>query len=509
MDSSDDKLISIRQDILNIASEVTDESVEGAVSLILLKLRDVIRSNKLTSKTIRHAYFLIWKCDLLHVMIEELRGDFTGEGWNVGVSLARLLSSTCCGLHLNASEATPQTMSLTSYTVDEMDEYYNMLLPAATDSLLVLANNIYECEEKSRDHPGHTPLFHLDQFEAVTDCLIRLCSAHITCVGRVVQSSYLIHLLITDDRNYSLSVLTSLYELVKLDEQVISRQHQEVIQSLLDELVYKLGGNDKETSLMSLRIIALFSTSSSAIFDLICTRYSGISSLLRRYSKTSMDPDMISFVSTLLERVKLSDEEEQMDKAAVIIQAVWRGYAERRKLKRINKGISLFQRLFRKRRAQKQSHVTCSRHEKDDEIMKITLAREKLQQEIMLIEQQLPPPVNGKEQEEKCNVMPHLENVNHTSLQAMESFNPSVISNEHHHPIGKRIDILTTELSHQTQQLLSMPSLADSTSSTSAQFTCDSTSDVIVMGKRAHQEELIAMNLPWWKKHYNRDEIEF
>jgi myosin heavy subunit len=159
-----------------------------------------------------------------------------------------------------------------------------------------------------------------------------------------------------------------------------------------------------------------------------------------------MDPDMISFVSTLLERVKLSDEEEQMDKAAVIIQAVWRGYAERRKLKRINKGISLFQRLFRKRRAQKQSHVTCSRHEKDDEIMKITLAREKLQQEIMLIEQQLPPPVNGKEQEEKCNVMPHLENVNHTSLQAMESFNPSVISNEHHHPIGKRIDILTTEV---------------------------------------------------------------
>ena len=63
------------------------------------------------------------------------------------------------------------------------------------------------------------------------------------------------------------------------------------------------------------------------------------------------------------------------------------------------------------------------------------------------------------------------------------------------------------QLSCQCQQLLNMVSLSSSVKETSSQFTSGSRA-VGVMAERAHKEELVSMNLPWWKREYERDEIE-
>ena len=59
----------------------------------------------------------------------------------------------------------------------------------------------------------------------------------------------------------------------------------------------------------------------------------------------------------------------------------------------------------------------------------------------------------------------------------------------------------------QCQQLLNMVSLSSSVKETSSQFTSGSRA-VGIMAERAHKEELVSMNLPWWKRKYERDEIE-
>ena len=106
------------------------------------------------------------------------------------------------------------------------------------------------------------------------------------------------------------------------------------------ELVYKIGGADKDIAIISLKVLALLSSTSSATFDLISERYRGLSFILQKWSKESMDNSMFKFVTTLLERVKVSDEEYKLYKAAAVIQSTWRGHTTRMKLIRMKRGIT-------------------------------------------------------------------------------------------------------------------------------------------------------------------------
>ena len=340
----------------------------------------------------QEAYLLIWKCDLIHMIVEQLCNDFTNVHgqWYTAVSLARVLTIVCSGLSpkmdLAKEASTNDSNLLTTYSKEEVDEYYTMVLPTATDSLLILANSIHDYEHSSNSSSTAAGAY-LDQFEAVTDALIRLCSTHVSYTQRVIQSSYLLHLLVTDDHAYSLSVLTSVQELIKLDEQVINRLNTDVIQSILDELVYIIGGNDEILAVASLKVLALLSSSSVSVFDLICERYKGVSVLLQRWTKTSMDSNMLKFVSTLLERVKASDEEHKLFKAALVIQSGWRGYVTRRKLKKMKKGIVQLQRLFRKRKAERETKMLNKSQGSgsDKEVIEILTARKQSEQQIALL----------------------------------------------------------------------------------------------------------------------------
>ena len=624
--------ITVRSSILSVASEITDTSLSADPthsSQSLLKLRDLLRDNTLDSQILQEAYLLIWKCDIIHVIIELLRQDFstTHGQWYTAVGLARILATVCGALRpkrgvvVTATNAKFGSKSVLDYDKEEVEEYYEILLPTATDSLLILANNINEFEHSS-DSSSNNSSVYLDLFEAVTDALIRLCSAHFSCILRVIQSSYLLHLLISDNHTYSMSILNTIQELVKLDEQVIEHLSLDVLQSILDELVYKIGGADKDLAIISLKVLALLSSTSSATFDLISERYRGLSFILQKWSKESMDNSMFKFVTTLLERVKVSDEEYKLYKAAAVIQSTWRGHTTRMKLKRMKRGITKLQRLYRQGKAQKQKYESLKNQGdtvRSDAITKIQTLREQHEHQVAMLEQ-LPASSVSKylaEQEGKAAVKiqswwrgekdrrkvkkkkahqkqersaitiqrafrRHLKNQNTTldindpllllsnaygiqmyglpPLTAVErgqlqakvtnhSFsmtNPK--SEEHQQQVlnkemsdllewfyssrieqreaDQRRSFLYTQvhsnlytndimifmsfpiqLSCQCQQLLNMVSLSSSVKETSSQFTSGSRA-VGVMAERAHKEELVSMNLPWWKREYERDEIE-
>ena len=316
-------------------------------------------------------------------MVEELRVDFSsvegGGGWYTGVSLARLLSSTCSDINppeepREGGEGEEEEES------ERTEEFYEMLLPTATDSLLILANNIHESDD-SRS-------IYLDQFEAVTDALIRLCSAHNDCIKRAIESSYLLHLLVSDSIAYSHSVMRFLQEIIKLDGEIVNSISIHALESILDELVFKVGGPHKETAVMGLRLLAVFSSYSSLVVELVSEKYRGFSLLLEKWSRSSMDASMLKFVSTLLERVKSSDEESNLHKAAVLIQSGWRGYATRKQLKRMRRGFVQLQRLYRRRKSNREGMKlkTGLASSRSKEIRKTSSMRAEREQQLALLE---------------------------------------------------------------------------------------------------------------------------
>ena len=333
----------------------------------------------------------MWRYDVIHVLIEVLREDFYSvDGqWRTAAELTTLLAKICSFIkpqRSSSSHGTLSNLSLDSFTDEELEEYYDILLPTAIDSFLIVANNIHETEQHSNNNSSAISSPNLEYFKLVLSSLARVCGVHSQYTSRVIQSPYLLHLLVTDNHLYAMQVLNLIYELVSLERQIILTNE---LQSLVDELVFKIGGTDKGLAMSSLSLLALFSSSNTAIFDLICDKYKGLSILLQKWS-SSFDGPVKNFAQTLLERVRISDDHYQQGKAAVVIQAGWKGYCIRKKMLKAKRGIIKFQRLYRKRKANKirEEMMTKGSHRiLDSVIHKLQSTREHHERQKQLLEQ--------------------------------------------------------------------------------------------------------------------------
>ena len=335
----------------------------------------------------------MWRSDIISVLIEVLREDYSSlQGqWSTAAELASLLGRICSSIQPKAArlDSADSKHPSGTFSEEEIEEYYDILLPTATDSFLILANSVHEARIQGGGPTGPSKIFeeNLEQFKLVFYSLCRVCAVHTLCISRVIQSPYLLHLLVTDDQAYSSVVLNVLHELVSQDKRVLPA---EALQSLLDELVFKIGGTDERLAMTSLSLLGLFSSSNNAVFDLICERYKGLSVLLQKWS-ASFDKSVKCFAETLLERVKASDEDYRHSRAAVIIQAGWRGYCSRKKMLKVKRGISKFQRLYRMKKAKKiREEMISSLNQSTkrlEEIQKIQSARECHEKQKEVLEQ--------------------------------------------------------------------------------------------------------------------------
>ena len=358
-----------------------------------MKLKDRLRytttSTSSSNVTLEQVYVSMWKYDIIHVLIEVLREDFSliSGQWQTAAELTCLLAKTCS--FIKPQRPSPKhnahsSLSLDSFTNEELEEYYDILLPTAIDSFLIVANNIHEYENHNSNNAASSN--NLEHFKAALSSLSRACSIHNQYISRVVQSPYLLHLLVTDNQLYAMQVLNLLYELVSLEKQVLPTEE---LQSLLDELVFKIGGTDKDLVMGSLSLLALFSSSNVVILDLICDKYKGLSLLLQKWSGL-FDGPIKNFAQTLLERVKVSDDDYRQGKAAVIIQAGWKGYCIRKKMLKAKRGIIKFQRLYRKRKTRKTKEEIIAKGSHkilESTIHKLQSTREHHERQKQLLEQ--------------------------------------------------------------------------------------------------------------------------
>ena len=277
--------------------------------------------------------------------VETLRQDFTkvqGQ-WGTAAELSSILASLCSGLHPRDSDRTGHSHA------EQRREFYNILLPTSTDSLLILANNLLEKEQQHVD--SGLQVSELKHFEAIFNSLLEVCRSHKQCIERVLQSPYLLHLLITDLVSHCSVVLSFLGDLVVIDSSLLGLLPLDILQGLLDELMFKLSGEEKRVAILALELMAIFATVKPAMVDFVSSRYTGVLDLAIKWNNQKRtSQNVANFISQLKVQVEVEGHNCVHNRAAAVIQSAWRGYTTRKKLKKMQQGIRKFQQIYRRKK---------------------------------------------------------------------------------------------------------------------------------------------------------------
>uniref|UniRef100_A0A2C9KEL5 IQ calmodulin-binding motif-containing protein 1 n=1 Tax=Biomphalaria glabrata TaxID=6526 RepID=A0A2C9KEL5_BIOGL len=303
------------QRIISLVKQIS-ESKDRKVPSLLLALRPIIKEYPANTQVGIKLRQEIWQYNLLKVMILILKQDFAvieGE-WETASELATLLSHIIVGLVLDKNDKRQL----------ETDH-----LPKSVESILLLARHISNIlTEKS-------PTQRLEQsnlsvnLKQVFDALLRLCSGHINLIG---EAKY---------------VVFSRHALHTLEESTVF--------TLLDELIYKLTVNtDKSVAQTACRCLVKFCESSNKIVQSLGTRYIGLRPLLRRWDAKGFDRDLRHIILLLESGSVVKAKNQRQQECAKYIQAIWRGYSARKKLRRADHAFAKFQKSYRLKKAKEE-----------------------------------------------------------------------------------------------------------------------------------------------------------
>ena len=335
--------VSTSQEYLRIVQAIARQAgscKDVELPQLLVRLYPIVTSTDVSFKELRKVKERVWLSDLLHVLVEVLRQDFSSipSDWDTARQLALILESVCSGLHPNVKSVS---------NPEDVSEYYEILLPTAVDSMLILASNVLQAiTEDTCQTSGY--------FENIIDSLLSICRHHKPCAQRVIQSPYLLHMLITDNTDLANVMLTALGHLLKVDQHCLIKLPPETLCSILDELVYKMSGPEEKSATLSIEIMAFVSSIDVSMIELVVSRYTELLLIIKKWEVDHLGTIVKQFVEEVEARSIVESEAEKENRAAVVIQASWRGYSARNKMKRLHSGIRRFQQFYRRWKTNKE-----------------------------------------------------------------------------------------------------------------------------------------------------------
>ncbi|XP_065527532.1 IQ calmodulin-binding motif-containing protein 1 isoform X2 [Lathamus discolor] len=342
--------------VLALAAQVT-ESREQDIPLLLLKLKEILSSASLGSEESKKIKQDIYSYDLTQYCMLVLRQDHfrLHGGWATAAQLAEILSHCCVGLEAK----------------EDPEEFHKKFLPSAIDSLLVLGRRLQARfiraikDEEKQDF--------LRWFQTVTDAICWLLGGHIQLAACVLQNGHFLQLLITDDVETGILMMSVLHKLLKVNSSVLLQVDEETLHSVLDELVYKLSATTNpvigNAATKLLLVVAKFC---KQLVKLLTTRYKGLKGLLsKQWTGKGFDRDLSQLLDLLyLEQSNGKGEMQRQHRAACIIQAMWRGFQTRKRLKKLPQAVTTLQRSFRAKREQELQYL---KKQKEDEALKLQM----------------------------------------------------------------------------------------------------------------------------------------
>nr|XP_057921772.1 IQ calmodulin-binding motif-containing protein 1-like isoform X2 [Doryrhamphus excisus] len=278
--------------------------------------------------------------------------------WSAAATLASLTSSCCVGMELSGL---PET-------------FHTVFLPSVVDSLLSLASQLAR-----RTQP-------VSLFRKVMDSVSWILRAHTQLTMQVLSSAHY-ELIQGCDATTALLCIQ-----MWIDTCIASRLCDDSIQLLLNEAVSQLAvTSDTAVGGASVRLI-LHMSSQLPLQTLLC-KFKGLNSLLDKdWRGRGFDQEVHQLI-TLIQSCENTSSVECV-RAACVIQAAWRAYLTRRRLKILNRIVSMLQQSFRARKKRQQQHSAAQQWEEELNFqmrMQRQQARTKFHQKQRQLLQFLPP----------------------------------------------------------------------------------------------------------------------
>uniref|UniRef100_F1SQ17 IQ calmodulin-binding motif-containing protein 1 n=1 Tax=Sus scrofa TaxID=9823 RepID=F1SQ17_PIG len=310
---------------LSLAAEVA-KSPEQNVPVILLKLKEIINNTPLGSSELKKIKQDIYCYDLMQYCLLVLSQDCSRiqGGWTTISQLTQILSHCCVGLEPG----------------EDAEEFYNELLPSAAENFLVLGRQLQTCFINAAKGEEKDALLHF--FQIVTDSLLWLLEGHVQLIQNVLQSDHFLHLLQTDSVQIGSTVMTMLQNILQINSPVI--------RSTATKLLLLMAESHQEI-LILLRLSGC---------------YKELRSLLNKQEPgTEFSQELRQLIGLLSPKGYQEVEEQKLHQAACLIQAYWKGFQTRKRLKKLPSAVITLQRNFRSKRTKMLLKLNRQKEEED------------------------------------------------------------------------------------------------------------------------------------------------
>ncbi|KAK2492957.1 hypothetical protein MC885_010164 [Smutsia gigantea] len=340
--------------ILSLAAEVA-KSPEQNVPVILLKLKEIINT-PLGSSELKKIKQDIYCYDLIEYCLLVVSQDCSRiqGGWTTVSQLTQIISHCCVGLEPG----------------EDAEEFYNELLPAAAENFLVLERRLQTCFISAAKGEEKDELLHF--FKIVTDSLLWLLGGHVQLIQNVLQSDHFLHLLQTDNVQIGSTVMTMLQSILQINIDDLLRIGGRTLHSILDEIVFKLLSTPSPViRCTAAKLLLLMAESHQEILILLrlsaCCK--GLRSLLYKQEPGSeFSQELRQLIGLLSPKISQEVEDQKLHQAACLIQAYWKGFQTRKRLKKLPSAVITLQRSFRSKRTKMLLKLNRQKEEEDHKL---------------------------------------------------------------------------------------------------------------------------------------------
>ncbi|XP_041118821.1 IQ calmodulin-binding motif-containing protein 1-like [Polyodon spathula] len=336
--------------ILSLAAEVA-ESAEQNVPVLLLQLKEILQGVSARGKELKKLKQDLYDYDLIQYCVLVLKQDYCRiqGGWATAAQLAEILSNCCVGLN-------PE---------EEAEEFYSKVLPSAAENLLILARRLQARFTRAVKDEEKTDFFR--SFRTVTDSICWLFGGHVQLTQQVMQSGHFLQLLLTDDVETEAVMMSVLQNIIRVNSVVLMKTDEKTVHAILDELVYKLSSSSNPViGIAATKAMILIANHHQSILKSICNRYKGLRMLLsKQWSGKGFDRELGQLLELLYSRTYQQNQMQRLHHAACVIQAAWKAFQTRKRIKRLPKAVSSLQKSFRVKKEQQLLLLERQREEEE------------------------------------------------------------------------------------------------------------------------------------------------
>lgn len=250
---------------------------------------------------------------------------------SAAATLAHLTSSCCVGV-----EPGPHS-----------ETFHRLFLPSVVDALLSLAAQLVNRVEN------------VSLLRKVMDSVGWLLAAHTHLTEKVLSSIHYEQIQVCDDVTVSLLCVQMWIQTCTANSNFLSGLSDDSILLLLNEAIGQLAlSSDSTVGGASLRLILLMASQLGRCLRPLLLSFRGLDSLLHKdWRGRGFDrgiDQLIALIQSEKDVVSQTQGSSEHVRAACVIQAAWRSYKTRRRVKSLNRAVSVLQRKYRARRREQQ-----------------------------------------------------------------------------------------------------------------------------------------------------------